>query len=118
MSIQDRAQEARQRQEAERQELARKESKARPDPMHRAMVFVLKQAALMNRDAAREAHQHIAALDAAPELEADPAAIAEVEAPQIPGANPPQPTNTSGSQSEPATPTAQTLKTSKRFRKN
>lgn len=77
MTIHNAAAEGRERQEKDRQATADREAKARPDPMHRALVFLLRQAELTNRDVKREARQHIADLDAMPELGADPEAIKE-----------------------------------------
>ena len=62
MSIQN-AETAREKQEQRIAEKHTKEADARPDPMHRAVHFLLLQAKANNRDCAREANYHIQSLD-------------------------------------------------------
>ena len=105
------------RQEESRRAIEDKQAAARPDAMHRAIIFLLKEAKLMNRDATREADRHITALDDA--LGTDPAKVEEAEAAASATVAPiPTKTNTSGPAQPPATPTADGLRTSQRFKRN
>jgi hypothetical protein len=114
MSIRETAaEEARQRQNQQIEARHSKEAEARPDAMHRAVVFCLRQIALNNRDASREVAHHIETLDK--EL-GNPEKVAQLE---------PAPAGTPATASEgqqPATadaaPPANTIKTSRRFQRS
>lgn len=56
--------------------------KARPDAMHRAVIFLLDQAKMNNRDITVEANQHIDTLD---EELGNPKELAELKKPAKPG---------------------------------
>ncbi len=95
-----------------------KEAEARPDPVHRAVHFLLQQIVLNNRDAKREADYHMRQLDeelAVPEkldeIPADPDPTVTATQAAAPD-EPPKPKTRTAS-----TNTAETLKTSRRFRR-
>lgn len=112
MSIKD-DEAGRERQEAQAAERRRKEAEVRPDSLHRAVDFLLRQQALNNPDTVREARHHIETLDSelsegANPDSADPAAdpLANPDDTQGPAAD------------EAAAPdTAAMLRTSRRFQR-
>lgn len=77
MSIRDESK-ARQRQQDQRAARRSKEAEARPDTLHRAVVFLLRAATENNPDITEEAKHHITSLDA--EL-ANLEKVAEIEKP-------------------------------------
>lgn len=85
MSIRD-AEKNRIRQERQIAEKKLQEAEARPDVMHRALVFLLKEQAKNNRDTTGETRYYINALDS--QL-ANPEKLAELEAPPVPAVIPP-----------------------------
>ena len=79
MTIQDEQAEIdRERQEEQIAEQHKIEEEARPNAQHRALVFLLKQAKMNNRDCRQEADYHIANLD---REGAVPEKLAELEEP-------------------------------------
>lgn len=110
MSIKNAAAEAAQRQQEQIDAQHQRERQARPNAMHRAVVFLLRQASLNNRDSKREADHHIATLDNAM---ADKEALETVEAPS-PANAAPLPVN--DAPPPPAANTAAAAKKSRRFR--
>jgi hypothetical protein len=108
MSIKDKAEEARQNQQERIAERRSKEAQARPQTIHRAVVYLLRQMAINNRDTRQEANYLITALDN--EL-ADAQKVAEIE-------TPPPAVNTSAAGDAPDPPNvAKLLKASKRFKR-
>lgn len=106
------------RQQQQIDELHSKEAEARPDAVHRAVVFLLDQCKLNNRDASREANYHLRTLD---EKLAIPEKLEEIEGLELP-----DPVETAKTAAEPtpartrkrgAADTAALLKTSKRFQR-
>lgn len=90
----------------------RKEAQARPDAVHRALIFLLKETRQNNPDQAREIEHHINTLDAELAPGRNPAATADE----------PDPTAAASGTTEPADETkapdtAAALKTSKRFQR-
>lgn len=112
MSIRN-AEEGRERQEKQRAARRDKEAHARPDVMHRAVIFLLKECRQNNPDVANEIDHHIKALD---EELADPTAVKELE-PEQPADKEMQETDQSPSGTTSATDTADAVRTSKRFRR-
>lgn len=97
----------------------RKEAKARPDALHRAVIFLLREIKQNNRDTAPEVDHHIATLDK--EL-GEPELIAELEAPPAAAAAAPiapEPeTDEAPPEEQPAPPdTAAVLRQSTRFKR-
>jgi hypothetical protein len=76
--------EGRKRQQSERTARRNREAEARPDSMHRAIVFLLRETMQNNPDCAEEARHYLAILDK--EL-AVPDKVAEIEAPPVPAEN-------------------------------
>lgn len=93
------------------------EAEARPGIEHRALIFILRQVALNNRDAKREADFYIAELD---KEGADPEKLEQLETTpaQEPDAGDPPTSQTAPSNQPPAPDTAAALRTSRRFQKN
>jgi len=95
------------------------EAEARPDPIHRAVIFLLRQAMQNNRDCRNEAQDYIEVLDSS---FAEPEKLAEIEnppaAPQLPAEN-----STAGQDgesstaAEPAAEAPPVVKQSRRFRR-
>ena len=113
MSIRD-VEKARQRQDNQRAARRSKEAEARPDALHRAVVFLLRAAKENNPDMTEEATHHIATLDA--EL-ANLDVVAEIEKPPAaePAANG---TAADEKDDKPKPNTAQAIRQSSRFRRN
>jgi hypothetical protein len=112
MSIRN-AEEGRERQEKQRAARREKEAHARPDVMHRAVIFLLKECMQNNPDVADEIRHHITALD---EELADPDRVNELE-PARPADKQIPETDQSPSGTTSATDTADAVRTSKRFRR-
>jgi hypothetical protein len=113
MSIKD-AEEAKERQEQQRAERRGKEAQARPDPVHRAIVFLLRECMQNNPDAAVEAKHHLATLD---KEFANPEKVLEIEHPPAP--DPAATAGTAVNNPPAAAPdTAAAIRQSKRFKRN
>lgn len=112
MSIRE-AEIARNRQQKQRAERRGKEAEARPDAVHRAVVFLIKAAKENNPDLTEEANYHLATLDQ--EL-ANMEKVNEIEKPAAAG---PARSDSDDEQAEvpKARNTAAEIKTSKRFRR-
>lgn len=109
MSIRD-AEAGRKRQQAERASRRSKEAEARPDAVHRALIFLLKETKQNNPDASEEANHFIQLLDA--ELAASPEKVKALESPAPVEAEP----DAEGNPDEAEKPnTAATVKRSRRF---
>lgn len=112
MSIRD-AEEGRERQQKQRAARREKEATARPDVMHRAVIFLLKECKQNNPDVADEIAHHMKALD---EELADGAAVNELE-PEPSADKEIAETDQSPSGTTSAKDTADAVRTSKRFRR-
>ena len=109
MSIRD-AEQARQRQQTQREKKRSKEAEARPDALHRAVIFLLHAAKENNPDLADEAKHHISSLDS--EL-ANPEKLAEIE-PAAPKATDDEPE----AEEPPKPDTASKIRQSRRFQRS
>lgn len=98
--------EGRDRQENERAARRRREADIRPDPVHRALLFLLKEVMQNNPDASVEAKYHLATLD---EEFVDKAKLTELEEDE--------PAKIDPGTGEPAANPTHPIKQSRRFRR-